>query len=317
MVKRGGKMDKIFFIGIIIGVLSRIIMLNLDEKQYPAQPNVLVSQIVLAFVASSLGALLVPALLERSYTSITFLSLAAEQFRQVRNNRRDTLQSLESTQLVSRGNSFIEDIARTYEIRNYMCIVTSFLTVALYHALNSEFKVKDPTALIVSSLFGLILAYVLRRSISRQCIGDIAEISIVDVSFVDTSILKVGDFQGLTNVALKEDREKYLKYAVGIKIMPRDNSYKNASIIAYVGQRQAICYNLYSRLGILKQIVEPAFTPLPRKNSKNQCLYLAFFPIEKDERKIIEAVKSCPILDSARGKNIALNNMKIEGKEIV
>ena len=111
-----------------------------------------------------------------------------------------------------------------------MCIVTSFLTVALYHALNSEFKVKDPTALIVSSLFGLILAYILRRSISRQCIGDIAEISIVDVSFVDTSILKVGDFQGLTNVALKEDREKYLKYAVGIKIMPRDNSYKNASI---------------------------------------------------------------------------------------
>ena len=63
------------------------------------------------------------------------------------------------------------------------------------------------------------MAYILRRSISRQCIGDIAEISIVDVSFVDTSILKVGDFQGLTNVALKEDREKYLKYAVGIKML--------------------------------------------------------------------------------------------------
>ena len=55
-------MDRIFFIGIIIGVISRIIMLNLDQKQYPSQPNILVSQIVLAFVASSLGALLIPAL---------------------------------------------------------------------------------------------------------------------------------------------------------------------------------------------------------------------------------------------------------------
>lgn len=58
-------MDRIFFIGIIIGVISRIIMLNLDQKQYPSQPNILVSQIVLAFVASSLGALLIPALINR------------------------------------------------------------------------------------------------------------------------------------------------------------------------------------------------------------------------------------------------------------
>lgn len=308
-------MDKIFFIGIIIGVLSRLIMLNLDERQYPTQPNVLVSQLVLAFVASSLGALLIPALIERSYTSVTFLSLAAEQFRQVRNNRRDTLQGLESFQLVSRGSSFIEDIARTYEIRNYMCILTSFLTVAVYYVINSEFKVEDRVSLIISSLFGLTLAYILRRSISRRSLDDIAEVSIEEISFVDTCILKIGDFQGITNVGSKEDREKYLKDAVGIKIRPRNNNYKNASIISYLGQRQVICYNLYSRLGILRNMEDVAFTPIPRKNPKNQCLYLAFFPTEKDERKIIEAVKSCPILDSARGKNIALYDMKIEKKE--
>ena len=48
-------MDKIFFIGIIVGIISRLIMLNLDDKQYPTQPNILTSQIVLAFVASSLA----------------------------------------------------------------------------------------------------------------------------------------------------------------------------------------------------------------------------------------------------------------------
>ena len=143
-------MDKVFFIGIVVGLISRLIMLNLDQKQYPTQPNVLVSQMVLAFVASSLGALLVPALIERSYTSITFLSLAAEQFRQVRENRRNTLQNLEDSQLVKRGNSFIEEIARTYEVRNYMCIVTSFLTVGMYYLIVSEFKLNNNISIVIS-----------------------------------------------------------------------------------------------------------------------------------------------------------------------
>ena len=37
--------------------------------------------------------------------------------------------------------------------------------------------------------------------------------------------------------------------------------------------------------------------------------------MERDERKIIEAVKSCPVLESAKGKNLSLKNLKIIGKE--
>lgn len=308
-------MDKIFFIGIIIGIISRLIMLNLDEKQYPTQPNVLTSQIVLAFVASSLGSLLIPALINRSYTSITFLSLAAEQFRQVRSNRRDTLQGLESTQLVPRGNSFIEEIARTYEIRNYMCIVTSFITVSCFYILSNETNISDNSAIIISTITGLSVAFILRKLLTRQCIDDIAEVSIVDIGFVEGTLLKVGNLKGITNVGLKRDRERYLKDGIGIEIRPKNNSYTNAGILSYPGQRQAICYNLYSRLGVFREDNEPAFTPIPRKDPISQALYIAFIPMERDERKVIEAVKSCPILDSARGKNIALKNLRIEGKE--
>ncbi len=308
-------MDKIFFIGIIIGMISRLIMLNLDEKQYPTHPNILTSQIVLAFVASSLGALLIPALVSRSYTSITFLSLAAEQFRQVRSNRRDTLQELEATQLVPRGNSFIEEIARTYEIRNYMCIVTSFITVSCFYVISNETNINDNSAIIISTIVGLVLAFFLRKTLSRQCIADVGEVSIVDISFVDETILKVGNLQGITNIGLKSDRERYLKDGIGIEIRPKNNSYTNAGILSYPGQRQAICYNLYSRLGVLRENNEPAFTPIPRKDPVTQAIYIAFIPMERDERKVIEAVKSCPILDSARGKNLALKNLKIEGKE--
>lgn len=308
-------MDKIFFIGIIIGVVSRLIMLNLDQRQYPTQPNILVSQIVLAFVASSLGALLIPALMNRSYTSITFLSLAAEQFRQVRSNRRDTLESLEDTQLVTRGNSFIEEVCRTYEIRNYMCIVTSFLTVTIFYILIGEFNMSDNPAILISTISGIVTALVFRKLLSRQSIGDIAEVSIVDIKFVDDTILQVGSLKGITNIGLKKDRDRYLKEGVGIEIRPKNNSYINAGILNYPGQRQAICYNLYSRMGILREVNEQAFSPLPRKDPNTQCILMAFIPMVKDERRIIEAVKSCPILASARGKNLALRNMSILRKE--
>ena len=307
-------MDKIFFIAIIIGILSRIIMLNLDQKQYPSEPNILLSQIVLASVASALGALLVPALIERSYTSITFLSLAAEQFRQVRENRRNALQHLEQTQLVQRGAAFIEEISRTYEIRNYMCIITSFMTVGTYYILTSEFKVNTNIALIVGSLCGLILSFILKKLVARKSIDDIADVVPVELSFVDENILKVGDLKGITNIGLKEDRERYLSKGLGVEIIPKDNSYINAGILLDPGQRQAIIYNIYSRIGILRDSNEPAFVPLPRRNPKKQSLVIAYVPIEKDIDKLIEAVKSAPVLSTSKGKNLALKNYSINKK---
>ena len=307
-------MDKVFFIGIIIGIVSRLIMLHLDQKQYPTQPNILLSQLVLAFVASSLGSLLVPALIERSYTSITFLSLAAQQFRQVRDNRRDTLQKLEDVQLIQRGNAFIEEIARTYEVRNYICIVTSFLTVGIYYILRSEFKLEFTIAIIISSICGLVLAFILRKLLARQSIGDIADVVPAKISFVDECIMQVGDLKGITNIGLESDREKYLSKGLAIEIIPKDKSYTNIGTIYDPGQRQAIIYNIYSRIGILRENNEPAFYPLPRINLNNGSLMIAVVPVDKDIDKLIDAVKSCPILSSAKGKNVSLKNYKIDKK---
>ena len=307
-------MDKIFFIGIIIGMLSRLIMLHLEQKQYPTEPNILLSQLVLAFVASSLGALLVPALIERSYTSITFLSLAAQQFRQVRDNRRDTLQSLEDVQLIQRGNAFIEEIARTYEVRNYTCIVTSFITVGIYYVITSEFKLEEILSIIISSICGVVLAFILKKTLTRKSIGDIADVVPAEISFVDESIMQIGELKGITNVGLEEDRQKYLTKGLGIEIIPKDKSYTNIGTIYDPGQRQAIIYNIYSRIGISREDTEPAFYPLPRINLKNGSLMIAVVPVDKDINKLIDAVKSCPILSSAKGKNVSLKNYKIDEK---
>ena len=288
-------MDKVFFIGIIIGMLSRLIMLHLEQKQYPTEPNILLSQLVLAFVASSLGALLVPALIERSYTSITFLSLAAQQFRQVRDNRRDTLQNLEDVQLIQRGNAFIEEIARTYEVRNYTCIVTSFITVGIYYVITSEFKLGEIPSIIISSICGVVLAFILKKALTRQSIGDIADVVPAEISFVNESIMQIGELKGITNVGLEEDRQKYLTKGLGIEIIPKDKSYVNIGTIYDPGQRQAIIYNIYSRIGISREDTEPAFYPLPRINLKNGSLMIAVVPVDRDINKLIDAVKSCPI----------------------
>lgn len=307
-------MDRVFFVAVIIGITSRVIMLNLDQKQYPTQPNVLLSQLILAFVASALGALLVPALINRSYTSITFLSLAAEQFRQVRANRRNTLQNLEEVQLVKRGAAFIEEIARTYEVRNYMCIVTSFLTIGLYYVILAETNISEGVSLVISSICGLLLAFILKKLLTRKSIGDIADVMPADISFVNESILKVGDLKGITNIGLKSDREVYINRGVGIQIIPKDRDYANAGILFDLGQRQAIVYNIYSRLGLYGDYGEPAFVPLPRRNKDDESIMIAYLPVDRDVEKVMEAVKSCPILSSSKGKNLSLKNYKIVKK---
>ncbi len=307
-------MDKIFLIAILIGILSRFIMLNIDNSQYPTKPNTILNQFILAFVASSLGALLVPALIERSYTSITFLSLAAEQFRQVREAMRNSLENQEDGQLVKRGGAFIEEIARTYEVRNYMCIISSFLTVASFYLITAEFNVDENIAIFIGSGLGLILSFVMKKLLSRPQIGEIADINVVEISFVNDSILKVGDLQGITNVGLAEDRKRFLEKGIGLEIVPKDNNYGYAGIIQDAGQRDAIIYNLYSRLGIYRESYEVSFYPLPRRNPNNESLVIAYLPLEKNVEKAIEAIKSAPVLSSARNKNLCLKDFSINTK---
>lgn len=304
-------MDIAFYVGVCVGIISRVIMLNTDQNQYPTYPNILISQLILAFVASSLGALLVPALVARSYTSITFLSLAAEQFRQVRANRRNTLQNVEPSQLVKRGEALIEEISRAYEIRNYMCIITSFLTVGLNRLITVEFGVNDTISIIISAAAGLILAFILKKLLTRDSIGDIADIVPVPITFTDNAILNVGDVKGLTNIGLKQDRDMYLNKGIGIEIIPKDKEFSNAGILYNSGQRQAIAFNIYTRLGLYGDKDDPAFAPIIRRNKEKESMVLAYIPVYGDLEDVIQAVKSCPILESAKGKNLSLKNYKI------
>ena len=104
--------------GILAGTLSRIILLRSDYRQYPGYPHGYLSHLLLGFIASALGAVAVPAVMKPEYTAVTFLALAAQQFREIRDMERRTLESLVRIELIMRGLDYIEGISRTFESRN-------------------------------------------------------------------------------------------------------------------------------------------------------------------------------------------------------
>jgi len=108
-------------------------MLRSDYRHYPTYPHGQLIHLALGFIAASLGAVAVPAIMKPDYTAVTFLVLAAQQFRDVRNMERENLSKLEETKLIRRGNDYIEGIARVFEARNYLVIFTAFLTSLVVH----------------------------------------------------------------------------------------------------------------------------------------------------------------------------------------
>ncbi len=303
-------MRNIFLIGVVIGIVSRLITLNIDRKQYPTQPNMLVSQIVLAIVGSALGAMLVPALIQKSYTSITFLSLAASQFRQVRHSKRNSLIEMDDALLVKRGEGYIEEIALTYEVRSYTCILTALTTSTAYHLCKTELYLGETQSIILGSAAGIALALIFKKLFVRESIGSIAEVVPAKISF-DGPLLKVNDVV-ISNIGLDSSKQRYLEHGLAVEIIPKNGSYISSGIILNPGQRQTIANIAYSRLGIMRTPDEPDFVPLLRRNPQNESLVMPYIPIEKDINKLIAAVKSTPIIESARGQNWALKRYTIK-----
>src|SRR5690554_5264984 len=89
--------------GIACGTLTRIYMLRTDYRQYPTYLHGRIIHIALGFIAAALGTLAIPSLLTEQYTAVTFLTIAASQFREVRNMERNTLTEIDSHELVPRG----------------------------------------------------------------------------------------------------------------------------------------------------------------------------------------------------------------------
>lgn len=280
----------------VIGLLARLIMLRSDYRQYPSSPHSILSHIVMAAIASVLGAVAVPAFLEKEYTAVTFLTLAATQFREIRSVERESLQSLEETELVERGQAYIEDTAKKFESRNYVAMASSFGYSVLYYVLklylNNQFSILLSFILICA--FICFLYFHMRGGRIEQ----IAKIELKEVK--NNGPLIIVDDVVLVNIGNKKSQQIVLENAVGIVLTPIN---KDAEVtLSNLGQRQAILSNCSIQLGIKKDVDEPDFTPLARRNPQTGKIAILILCMENDKDIIIDSVGRTPILESAKRK---------------
>lgn len=271
-------------IGIFFGCLARVFLLRTDFRQYPTYPQGRIIHLSLGFIASFIGAVAIPAVLESNWTAVTFLGLAATQFREVRKMERETLTNIDSSELVKRGTPFIEGMAQAFESRNYLVMFTGLVTTL--------FAVFSTVAGIIA---GIIMLFFVKRNMTGNVLADIADVSEGGIRFEGPN-LYVSDIH-IKNVGLKSSRKLILERGVGAIITPRN---KNSVVtISNLGQRQAMLHHVANILGAYLDTGEPDIVPLSKRNMVDGRVALFFMPQEKEFHQIKSVLEHVPVLDSA------------------
>lgn len=272
-------------LGIIAGTIARLIMLRTDYRQYPTYPHGRIIHVALGFIAAFIGAAAVPSVLSQDWSAVTFLGLAAQQFRDVRNMERTTLQNLDALELVPRGTAYIEGIARVFEGRNYLVMMTAIVTTLV--------------ATITSIGWGVVAALAMfvidKINMSGKTMRHIADIVEAPIRF-DGPNVWVGDIY-IMNVALKKDQQIIEQHGVGIILVPKSKS--SVLTLANLGQRQALLHEVSNILGIYRDEGEPALIPMAKRDLQTGKLGVLLLPEVKDISIIKKAIEEVPILESA------------------
>ncbi|RXZ76882.1 hypothetical protein EBB07_31765 [Paenibacillaceae bacterium] len=272
-------------LGVFFGLASRLVLLRTDYRQYPTYPHGRIIHISLGIIAAALGAVAVPSLYNKDYTAITFLTLAAQQFRDVRKMERDTLTKIDDMELVPRGATYIEGIAMVFEGRNYLVIMTAFLTSLFAIVFEWYYG-------IAAGLLSMIVVRLLR---SGKAISHIASVASAEVR-QEGPDLYVGDIY-IMNVGLQSNQSIIAEKGLGLILTPYNANGK--STLSNLGQRQAILYDLAALLGVFRDDGEPALVPLAKLDMRDGRLAVFVLPHDKDQAKAEQIVRNVPILEAA------------------
>jgi hypothetical protein len=271
--------------GMTIGVLTRFYLLKTDYRQYPTYLHGKIIHIALGFIASGLGTIAVPAIMEKEFAAITFLALAASQFRDVRNMERNTLNELDQYELVRRGKTYIEGIAVVFEGRNYLVIFASFVSTFAY-------LVGNVWTGLVAAAISFVVA---RKLMSGSVLGDIVDVEYVEPHFEGAGLYVDNIY--IMNIGLKARQEEILRYGMGFVLKPKN--FNARSTIANLGQRQAILHDVSTALGVYRDSGTPALVPLAKRDLEDGRVGIFILPQEKDIEKAKAIIRNVPTLENA------------------
>ncbi|SDI97915.1 YIEGIA family protein [Salimicrobium halophilum] len=271
--------------GVLFGTALRLFMLRIDYRQYPTYLHGRIIHLSLGFIAASLGTLAIPSVMEEQYTAVTFLTIAASQFREVRNMERNTLNEMDAFELVPRGNTYIEGIAIAFESRNYLVIASSLLVTSFYVFIGWY-------AAVIVSIICIIGAQVL---MSGSSLGKITEIERAELTFKGAGLYV--DSIYIMNIGLPERQKEILEYGMGFIVTPK--SFSVRSTIANLGQRQAILHDLSVTLGVFRDSGTPALVPLIKRDLNDGRIGVFILPQEKNLDTALSVLAKVPVLEHA------------------
>ena len=272
---------------ILTGTFARLIMLRSDYRQYPSYPHGYIIHLSMGVIASFIGAVALPALLARRYDAATFLAIAAQQFRDIRSMERDSLMAVEDTELVKRGTAYIEGIARIFEARNYLAMTVAVLTGAVS-------LLPFRWSALLGAAAGVAVALLMDKFIYWRSVGDIATVRPAKLSFNGANMEVEGIV--ISNVGGEQIRRLLAERALAVIIEPKDD---NASAtLANIGQRQAIAHDAASVLGVTKDMADPEFTPLVRRNIETGRVAMVIMAVEPDMESLLTAIRRTPVIEN-------------------
>ncbi|MFY9114726.1 MAG: YIEGIA family protein [Dethiobacteria bacterium] len=274
--------------GVVAGTIGRYYMLRSDYRQYPSYPHGVVTHMSLGLIAAVLGAVAIPALAEREFTAVTFLALAATQFRDIREIERKTLTNIDRSELVARGPDYVEGIARVFESRNYLVILIAIISSGSAYYGGIEIALLTSIPAILAS----------NRLMRGKQVGQIATVRSGEVRFEGVN-LYVENIHFM-NLGTERARRQVLERGLGVIIEPLDDNARET--LANLGQRKAIAHEAASQLGVYRDVDTAEFMPIVRRNVDTGRIGLIILPIEKDIDCLIKAVKRVPVLESALSK---------------
>lgn len=277
----------LILIPILCGTLARYLTLIVDYRQYPSYPNGYLIHMVTGFIASGIGAIAIPALLERNFEAITFLFLATEQFREVRRIEKESLQDLDDVEHFFRGESYIDGIAKTFEARNYFSLLVAFVTSLTMHIIPNKIIWIN---IICGIIAGIISLYLLKNFSKGKNVGDIADVKIAEIT-VKNSELYVDDIFVTNHLGMDISRELLKNSGIAAIISPKERYFSR--ILDHNGQRQAIIFEACRALGLKRY-------HYTRRDYETGRIAVVLVPIVYDEELFVETIKKTPLLESIR-----------------
>jgi len=273
--------------GITMGTAARFITLKIDFRQIPSYPSAYFNNLILGIIASALGAIAIPAILAKDFVAVTFLTVAVQQFREVRTAERESLGKLEHTEYVQRGDAYIDGIAKTFESRNYISLITALLSVLVMKIINRPEMIINVVFGIISGLLVIFLCY---RFTKGKIIGHICKVRIGKIDVKDSELYV--DEMFVTNyLGTDRSRDLFIKEGIAVVLEPRD-PLSRVTLENY-GQRQAILFEAIRTLGVKRY-------KFMRRSFSTGKFIIAFIPIINDPDKLVNAIINTPILENSR-----------------